>query len=51
MTNNIMHKYLSIDYLLFNMMKLENLLKDYRWNNPLLNKIENNYMVLKFKNS
>ena len=51
MANIIMYRYLSIDYLLYNMIKLESLLIDYKWNNPLLNKIENNNMVIKLKNT
>ena len=46
-----MHKYLSIDYLLSNMICLESLFKDYKWNNPSLNKIENNNLVVKLKNT
>ena len=30
-------------------MRLENLLKDYRWNNPSLNNIENNDLIVKLK--
>ena len=51
MANNIMYRYLSIDYLLYNMIKLESLFIDYKWNNPLLNNIENNNMVIKLKNT
>ena len=38
-------KYASIDYVLYNLMKLENLFKDYRWNNPELNNIKNNEII------
>ena len=31
-------------------MILENLFKDYKWNSPLLNSIENNELVIKLKN-
>jgi hypothetical protein len=31
-------------------MKLENLLKDYRWNNPGLNNLENNELIFELKN-
>ena len=48
-TNDIIHKYLSIDSLLYNQIKLENLFIVYNWNNPLLNKIENNKMLIKLK--
>ena len=30
-------------------MKLENLFKDYKWNNPELNTIENNKMIADLK--
>ena len=50
-TNEIIYKYISIDTLLYNQLKLENLFKDYKWNNPLLNSIKNNEMIMKLKNS
>ena len=49
--NNIINKYLSVDYLLYNQILLENLLKDYKWNNQILNRIQNNKMIMKLKNS
>ena len=49
MTNKIAFKYLSIDSLLFNQMKLENLFKDYKWNNLLLNNVKNNKMLDELK--
>ena len=49
--NNTIYKYLSIDSLLYNQMNLENLFKDYIWNNPLLNNIQNNPMIIKLKNT
>ena len=48
-TNEILYKYLSIDHLLFNQIKLENLFKDYKWNNPSFNNIQNNKMIIKLK--
>ena len=50
MTNNIMYKYLSIDSLLCNQIKIENLFKDYKWNNPSLNSVQNNIMLVNLKN-
>ena len=50
-TNEIVYKYISIDTLVYNQLKLENLFKDYQWNNPLLNSIKNNKMIMKLKNS
>ena len=49
--NNIAYKYLSVDYLLYNQIKLENLFKDYKWNNPALNDIQNNKLIIKLKNT
>ena len=48
--NEIALKYLSLDYLLYNQIKLENLFKDYKWNNPLLNNIQTNNLIMKLKN-
>ena len=50
-SNEIIYKYLSIDSLLYNQIKLENLFKDYKWNNPELNGIQNNNMINKLKNT
>ena len=50
MTNEIMYKYLSIDSLLYNQIKLEQLFKDYKWNNPKLKNIKNNKMLTILKN-
>ena len=50
MTNDILYNYLSIDSLLYNQIKLENLLKDYKWNNKSLNDIQNNKMIIKLIN-
>jgi hypothetical protein len=49
--NDIIYKYLSIDALLYNQIKLENLFKDYKWNNPLIDSIQKNKMVNKLRNS
>ena len=43
-------KYLSIDSLLYNQMITENILKDYKWNDPLLYNIEKNELLDKLKN-
>ena len=45
MCNNIVSKYYSIDYIVYNQIRLENLFKDYKWNEPGLNAIENNKMI------
>ena len=47
--NEILYKYLSIDNLLYNQLKLENLFKDYKWNNLSLNDIQNNQLIKKLK--
>ena len=47
--NKILLKYISIDSILYNQMKLENLFKDYKWNNPILNNIEKNELINKLK--
>ena len=49
--NDVMYHYLSVDFLLRNQILLENLLKDYKWNNPLLSNIQNNQMIIKLKNN
>ena len=46
----LVSKYLSIDSILINQLKLENLFKDYNWNNVLLNNLENNELIIKIKN-
>ena len=40
--NQIIEKYASIDMLIKNQILIENLLKDYKWNDPNLNNVENN---------
>ena len=47
--NDIISKYYSIDYIVYNQMMLENLFKDYKWNKPDLNTIENNIMINEIK--
>ena len=43
--NEIISKYYSIDCIVYNQLLLENLFKDYKWNNPKLNTISNNPLV------
>ena len=40
---------MSIESILYNQMKLENLFIDYNWNNPILNNIEKNDLINKLK--
>ena len=47
--NDIISKYFSIELIVYNQIKLENLLKDYKWNNPSLNNIENSDEFIKLK--
>ena len=49
--NNIISKYYSIEYIIYNQMKLENLFKDYKWNNPELKDIYNNNSLYYIKNN
>ena len=48
--NEIISKYYSIEHILYNQLKLENLFKDYRWNDPALNNYENNELIIDLKN-
>ena len=47
--NEISYKYLSIEALLYNQLKLEGLFNDYHWNNPSLKNILNNTMIKELK--
>ena len=48
--NIITMNYLSVDSILYNQMRFDILIKDYKWNNDSLNNIENNELMLKLKN-
>ena len=48
-SNKILYKYFSIENILYNQIKMENLLKDYRWNNPRLKSIQNNDLISELK--
>ena len=48
--NEISAKYFSVDTIIYNQIKLENLFKDYKWNNSSLNSIKNNELIIKLKN-
>ena len=43
----IISKYFSIDYILYNQIMLENLMKDYKWNDSKLSNILNNDLIKK----
>ena len=47
--NKILYKYMSIDYILYTMIKLEKLFQDYNWNDPSLNNLESNELIIKLK--
>jgi len=47
--NEILFKYFSVDNILYNQIKLENIFKDYHWDNPALNSIEKNNLIIKLK--
>ena len=47
--NDLITKYYSIDAVIYNQLRLENLFKDYKWNNPQLNNIENNDILKQIK--
>ena len=48
--NEIIPKYYSIENLIYNQIMIENILKDYRWNDPGLNNIDNNELINQIKN-
>lgn len=43
--NKIILKYTSIDFMLINFIKVENLFKDYKWNNPKLIELNNSELL------
>lgn len=47
--NEIINKYSSIDRIIYNQIILENLLKDYRWNNNELRDLRNHHLFEKLK--
>ena len=47
---DITYEYLSMERLLYNQILLENLIKDYRWNNPALYDIQNSEVIIKLRN-
>ena len=48
--NELVSEYFTIDNIIYNQMRLENLFKDYKWNNPGLNTIGNNKLNYLFDN-
>jgi len=47
--NEIIANYLSVESLLYNQIFMENLLKDYNWNNQNLNSLDNIELIMKLK--
>ena len=45
--NSIKFKYISIDSVIYDLIRLENLFKDYKWNNSELYSLENNELIKK----
>ena len=43
----ITKRYNSIENIIYNQLMIENLLKDYKWNNPLLRSIKNVELIKK----
>lgn len=48
--DDILLKYCSIDSIVYNQIVLENLFRDYIWNNPALNNLNNNELFIKLNN-
>ena len=49
--NKIISKFYSIENLIYNQIIIENLLKDYQWNDRKLKNIDNNELIINLKNS
>ena len=47
--NQIVYKYASIETIIKNQILIENILKDYKWNDPYLNNVENNNLFIQLK--
>lgn len=48
-SNELLAKYFSIERILYNQIKFEHLMKDYKWNNPYLRDIKINGQIIKLK--
>ena len=51
LSSKIIYKYYSIENILYNQIKFENLLTDYKWNNPKLKNVQNNKTILEIRNN
>lgn len=47
--NDLVSKYYTVEEIIYNQMKIENLLKDYKWNDTKLKNIENNDFFIELK--
>ena len=47
--NEIVSKYYSVEKILYNQILIENLLKDYKWNDPRLKSVESNELIKNLK--
>ena len=47
--NDIISKYYTVEDIIYNQIKLENLFKDYKWNDPSLNSIDSNEYITQIK--
>ena len=50
-SNEILHKYFSVEKILYHQIMLENLMKDYQWKNRELKRIQNNELIIRLKNA
>ena len=48
--NEIIGEYYTIEKIIYNQIIIENLLKDYKWNNSELSKLDNNKLIIQLKN-
>ena len=47
--NKILYRYISLDSIAYNQILLENLFKDYKWNNPNLRNINNDNLIIELR--
>lgn len=48
--NKILYRYISLDSIAYNQILLENLFRDYKWNDPDLRNIYNNNLIIELRN-
>ena len=47
--DEVLYKYFSVENILYNQILIENLMKDYKWNNPKLKSIHKNELIIDLK--